>query len=192
MQYKVWGEIIHPFPSWSLGMDKKFHSTLYWVCDYFSLGLKLKHVSERGPVSGLKFHRIPDSKVHGANMGPIWDRQVAPTLAPWTLLSGILWVVIREAVMIIELPSQIWWRTWWRHQMETFSALLALYAGNSSVIGEFHSQRPVTRSFDVFFGLRLNKRLSNQSWGWWFETLSRSSWRHFNGNRLNSDYGWWV
>ena len=34
-------------------------------------------------------------------------------------------------------------------------------------------KRPVTRSFDVFFDLRLNKRLSKQSWGWWFETPSR-------------------
>ena len=34
--------------------------------------------------------------------------------------------------------------------------------------GEFPTQRPVTRSFDVFFDLRLNKRLSKQSWGWWF------------------------
>ena len=40
---------------------------------------------------------------------------------------------------------------WWRHQMETFSALLVLCAGNSPVIGEFPSQRPVTRSFDVCF-----------------------------------------
>ena len=44
--------------------------------------------------------------------------------------------------------------------METFSALLALCAGNSPVPAEFPSQRPVTRSFDVFFDLRLNKRLS--------------------------------
>ena len=40
--------------------------------------------------------------------------------------------------------------TWWRHQMETFSELLALCAGKSSVTGEFSSQRPVTRSFDIF------------------------------------------
>ena len=59
---------------------------------------------------------------------------------------------------------------WWRHQMETFSALLALCAGNSPVTGKFPSQRPVTWSFDVFFDLGLNKRLSKQSWGWWFET----------------------
>ena len=65
--------------------------------------------------------------------------------------------------------------TWWRHQMGTFSALLALCAGNSPVNGEFPSQRPVTRNFEVFFDLRRNKRL-----GWWFETPSRPSWRHFN------------
>ena len=46
--------------------------------------------------------------------------------------------------------------------------------------GESPTQRPVTRSFDVFFDLRLNKRLSKQSWGWWFETLSRPLWRQCN------------
>ena len=75
---------------------------------------------------------------------------------------------------------------WWRHQMETFSALVALCAGNSPVTGEFPSQRAVTRSFDVFFDLRLNKRLSKQSWGWWFETPSRPLWRRFNGNVTNT------
>ena len=55
---------------------------------------------------------------------------------------------------------------WWRHKMETFSALLAISAGNSPVPGgEFPAPRPVTRSFDVFFDLRLNKRLSKQSRG---------------------------
>ena len=70
--------------------------------------------------------------------------------------------------------------TWWRHQMEIFSALLALCAGNSPVPGEFPTQRPVTRSFDVYFDLRPNKRLSKQWWGWWFETQSCSLWRHCN------------
>ena len=55
--------------------------------------------------------------------------------------------------------------TWWRHQMETFSALLALCAGNSPVTGEFPAQRPMTRNFDVFFDLRLNKRLNNREAG---------------------------
>ena len=69
---------------------------------------------------------------------------------------------------------------WWRHQMEAFSALLAICAGNSPVPGESPAQRPVTRSFDVFFDLRLNTWLSKQSWGWWFETLSRPLWSHRN------------
>ena len=47
--------------------------------------------------------------------------------------------------------------------------------------GEFPTQRPVTRSFDVYFDLRLNKRLCKQSWGWWFETLLCPLWRHSNG-----------
>ena len=57
---------------------------------------------------------------------------------------------------------------------------LALCAGNSAVTEEFPAQKPVTRSFDVFFDLRLNKRLSKQSWGWWFETTSHPLWRHSN------------
>ena len=74
----------------------------------------------------------------------------------------------------------MWVCPWWRHQMKTFSALLTNCAGNSPVTGEFPAQRPVTRSSDVFFDLRLNKRLSKQSRGWWFETPSRSLWRHSN------------
>ena len=54
--------------------------------------------------------------------------------------------------------------------METFSALLAICAGNSPVPGEFPAQKPVMRSFDVFLDLGLNKPFSKQSW---FETLSR-------------------
>ena len=60
------------------------------------------------------------------------------------------------------------------------SALLALCAGNSPVTSEFPAQRPMTRSFDVFSDLRLNKRLRKQSWGWWFEAPSCWLWRHCN------------
>ena len=75
---------------------------------------------------------------------------------------------------------KVWSVSWWRHQMETFSSLLAICARNSPVPGEFPAQRPVTRSFDVFFDLRLNKRLSKQPWGWWLETPSWSLWRQCN------------
>ena len=77
---------------------------------------------------------------------------------------------------------------WWRHQMETFTALLAICAGNSPVTGEFLAQRPSTRSFDVFFDMRLNKRLSKQSGCWWFETPSRSLWRQCNAQRRLHHY----
>ena len=53
--------------------------------------------------------------------------------------------------------------------------------------GEFTGlpkRRPVTQSFDVFFDLCLNKRLNKQSWGWWFETLSRPLWRHRNAKEV--------
>ena len=87
------------------------------------------------------------------------------------------------------------WRTeetWWRHQMETFSALLAICAGNSPVPGEFPTQRPVTRNFDVYFDLRPNKRLSKLLWGWWFETQSRPLWRHRNEMiKLHGDLMTW-
>ena len=82
--------------------------------------------------------------------------------------------------------------SWWRHQMKTCFALLGICAGYSPVTGEFPSQRPVTRSLDVFFYLRLNKHLSKESWGWWFETPSPSLWRHRNVPRrawcFNSEF----
>ena len=59
------------------------------------------------------------------------------------------------------------------------SRVTGLCAGNSPGT-EFPTQRPVTRRFEVFFDLRLNKRLSKQSWGGWFETLSHPLWRHRN------------
>ena len=70
--------------------------------------------------------------------------------------------------------------SWWRHKMETFSASLALCVGNREITGEFPSQMPLTRSSDVFFYLRPNKRLNKQSICRWFETSLRSLWRHCN------------
>ena len=85
---------------------------------------------------------------------------------PWRLKSPVTNVTV---LIIVGL-----------RKMEKFSALLAICAGNSTVPGEFPAQRPVTRSFDVFFDLRLNERLSKQPWDWWLETPSRPLWRHSN------------
>ena len=78
--------------------------------------------------------------------------------------------------------------TWWRHQTETFSALQGLYAGNSVVTGEFPAQRPVTQSFDIFFELRLNKRLSKQSWGY---DLRRHR-AYYDVTVMCAGWWWWV
>ena len=65
-----------------------------------------------------------------------------------------------------------------------------IFCGTGHLCGEFTGprwiphKRPVTRSFDVFFDLRLNKRLRKQSWGWWYETPSRSLWRQCNVGEL--------
>ena len=64
--------------------------------------------------------------------------------------------------------------------MEKFSALLALCAGTLPVTVELPTQRPVTRSFDVFVELCVNKQLSKQSCGWCFQTPVSSLWRHCN------------
>ena len=76
-----------------------------------------------------------------------------------------IWIAFRNALLYESAR-------WWRHQMETFSALLAT--------GEFPSQRPVMRNFDVSFDLPLNKRLSKQSRRRWLERRSRSLWCHCN------------
>ena len=67
----------------------------------------------------------------------------------------------------------------WKHFPRNWPFVRGIHRGP----GDFPTQRPVTRSFYVFLDLRLNKRLSKQSWGWWFETLSRSLWRHRNERR---------
>ena len=74
----------------------------------------------------------------------------------WALVQFNSLVSNRQQVIIWTNADPVYRRmSWWRHQMETFSALLALCAGNSPISGEFPAQRPVMRSFDVFFDLSL-------------------------------------
>ena len=95
----------------------------------------------------------------------------------WIVLNWITRVFLQPTSIA---PQRLSHMLWWRHQMETFSALLAICAGNSPVTGEFPAQRPVTRSFEFFFDLCLNNGLGKQWWGWWFETPSRPLWHHCN------------
>ena len=99
------------------------------------------------------------------------------TEACYTNFSAV-WFVI-QTHRRSQTPSA-WWLPprWWRNKLETFSALLALCEGNTSVTSGSPSQRPVTRSFDVFFDLHLTKRLCKQSRCRWFEMPSCSLWCH--------------
>ena len=122
------------------------------------------------------------------SLGDSWP--LCRTISPATKWSdGLLVLQIRAMICCtahrsyspsVRCPVDSTYSKWWRHQKETFSALPIICAGNSPVTGEFPAQRPVTRTLDIFFDLRLHKRLSKQSWGWRLETPSRPLWRHCN------------
>ena len=135
-------------------------------------------------------------------MGPTWRPpgscrpQMGPILVPWTLLSGKGSYLPNAS--LLSMSDHIWGTSLYRFQLfhddvikwKQFSALLAISAGNSPVTGEIPAQRPVTQSFNVFFDVRLNKRLSKQWWGWWFETPWYPLWRHCNANSIDVTSVW--
>ena len=93
--------------------------------------------------------------------------------------------------------------TWWRHKMETFSALLVICAGNSPVSGEFPAQRPMTRSFVIIFDVRLNKQLSNvhkvgdlRRYRVHYDVSVMTKWplstHSNNGNEYSRQYEWYA
>ena len=111
-----------------------------------------------------------------------------------TIASGLFQVCLINSLNISFSPEKIkrhiWNFSWWRHRMETFLRYWPFVrVHRCAVTGEFPAQRSVTRGFDVFFDLRLNKRLSKPSWGWLFETPPRSLWCHCNVTvgSLNAD-----
>ena len=87
-----------------------------------------------------------------------------PTIVAWCVITLILWKIENH-------DDGIKWKK---------SALLPLCEGNPPVAGGFPSQQPVTRSFDVSYGVHLSKRLNKKSRCWRFETPWRSFWRHYN------------
>ena len=91
----------------------------------------------------------------------------------------------------LNIKTGITWASWRRNSPAMMTSsngnifrVIGPLCGEFTGPGEFPTQRPVTRSFDVFFDLHLNKWLSKQPRGWWFETQSWSIWRHCNANRL--------
>ena len=122
-----------------------------------------------------------------------WNHRGMKWIRLWNPIPCAWDPIPRPRMWALECPLWVIWgklmcyngtqhlrKTSWCHQMKTFSALQAFCAGNSPVTGELPAQRPVVQSFDVFFDLHLNKWLSKQSWGWWFEMPSCSLWRHCN------------
>ena len=102
----------------------------------------------------------------------------------WLWGSSVRFLLHYDPLRHVNSPTR------WRHQLETFSVLLAFCAVNSLVAGEFPAQRPVTRSFGVFIDLGLNQQLSKQWRRRWFKTPSCSLWSHCNASHksLNSLY----
>ena len=101
---------------------------------------------------------------------------------------GVWKILIVWMTFIPDEPCLVW------HLIAIVKIMIMMMSSNGNIfcvtgplcgvftgLGEFPTQRPVTRSFDVFFDLRLNKRLSKQPCGWWFEPPSWSLWRHRNG-----------
>ena len=82
--------------------------------------------------------------------------------------------------LIVLVPLKYPWRTWVNQSIMMTSSKGNIFHVTGQLCGEFTGLRPVTRSFDVFFYLRLNKKFSKQWWGWWIETPSRLLWRHCN------------
>ena len=101
------------------------------------------------------------------NLVIIWGKWKLWLRWIWSLISIIAWVhgnkidylsqQIKQSPFSVNTDNGrklcnasawIFRKSWWRHQMETLSALLTLCAGNSPVTGKFPLQRPLTRSFD--------------------------------------------
>ena len=129
-------------------------------------------MTEAEPKSEFVLSTFYIAPLYGAFIMRILKKINRVITAPHCILRFIHTVIVHSLLLKLYI--------WWRHQTETFSALLAICAGNSPVTGEFPAQRSVTRNFGVCFDLRLNKRLSKQSLGWWLETPSHSLWRHCN------------
>ena len=81
-------------------------------------------------------------------------------------------------VLLININDTLNGNQW--HDTPSIVLELHRYMMTSSNGNIFRVTGHLCGEFDVFFDLRPNQRLSKQSWGWWFETPSRSLWRHCN------------
>ena len=117
-----------PVPPWNLTDDPENNTDLFYATASF--------VHYSVAIGALKLELHSGNAQFGSKLAIFWSR-VTLKFDEWP------W---KNSTPLMDYFKLF---TWWRHQMETFSSLLAICAGNSSVPGEFPAQRPVTRSFDV-------------------------------------------
>ena len=146
-----------------LNMNVRFHKLTFFAMNQI--------FSSRNSHSAWNRMCFVPTVFHESHIATVWRKgYVSPLINTWSQAihfnrssnnSNIGIGYLLDATMQICLTSAgIPNITWWRHQMETFYALLALCAGNSPVTCKFPSQRPVKQSFGVLFDMRLSKRLS--------------------------------
>ena len=149
------------------------------LCHIESLSLRLKKpaVPQRSRLNGSELLRcLP----RAADVSPCLTRIACPN---WSTTHFVKRTSRqREIHGKVKWSSKLRLSSWRRHQMGTFSTLLALCEGNPLVTGGFLSQRPVTWKFDVLFDLCLKRRLSKKDD--WFQTPSCSLWRYCNELKL--------
>ena len=152
-------------------MDKEFHPTLYWVWNYLSmLGLKLIHIIKGGSgwregffiarsVAGCHKRQTMFTKINSKHKTYVGNQEnlYFPRLATTGKLGKFLHksFISRNITTRSWIPSRLWWSqhwlnvdiSWWRHQMETFSAL------TGPVCKEFTGDRwiPLTKASDAEF-----------------------------------------
>ena len=120
--------------------------------------------------------------------------QIFPSILFWRWVLGFLQAKCSDGDARVSFMYEIGLRNVWSRAMMT-SSNGNIFRVTGHLCGKFTghrwipAQRPVTRTFDVFFDLCLNKRLSKQSWSWWFETLSLPLWRHCNDKNIK--YHFW-
>ena len=109
---------------------------VHCICQLFSIN----HVAGRPPGDVYICCMWANSK--RSNLAHVQD---IPKIC-YSSCCAVVWYIDRGYLTNCYIFS-----AWWRHQMDIFSALLAVCTGNSPVTGEFPAKRPVTRSFDIFF-----------------------------------------
>ena len=166
--------------------------------DIFQPSHRLQHMAITSPAKALPNSRIIIGNIFIRDFARFWLKSFSNGLQyvtmPWSISYLTLQIRWEQSKPTSEDVTYLTIALiGWDHSHVTWDIMMTSSNGNIFRVtgplcgeftgpGEFPTQRPVKRSFDVFFDLRLNKRLSKQPWGWWFETPSWSLWRQCNVN----------